>query len=165
MGVTQIPSTQPRDPKLAGEGKANVRSLGFPPPHLLHRFPQSHPQNQVASPLSGSEGCGLSSHSLVIPPPPGLTFCHSDSREASDEQAATNQQLPTWPWCRSWELMPSTKRRGSSQMSCGEAKRPCGQRGDSPVSPCRPGSPHGQSISPNPVSPRCCLEGPFPSPG
>lgn len=55
---------------------------------------------------------------------PGLTFCHSASREARDEQAATNQQLPTWPWCRSWELMPSTKRRGSSQMSCGEAERP-----------------------------------------
>lgn len=42
-----------------------------------------------------------------------LTFCHSASLEARLEQAATNQQFPSWPWCRSWALMPSTNRWGS----------------------------------------------------
>lgn len=47
-----------------------------------------------------------------------LTFCHRASRDAREEQAATNQQFPTWPWCKSWELIPSTKRWGSAQISC-----------------------------------------------
>lgn len=102
-----------------------------PLPTPAQAFITSHLPAQGAPPRVSSEG-----------PTPGLTFCHSDSREASDEQAATNQQLPTWPWCRSWELMPSTKRRGFSQMSCGEDKSgPHCQRGDWPASPCRPGAP------------------------
>lgn len=52
-----------------------------------------------------------------------LTFCHRDSRDAREEQAATNQQFPTWPWCKSWELIPSTKRRGSSQISCRKGEK------------------------------------------
>lgn len=52
-----------------------------------------------------------------------LTFCHRDSRDAREEQAATNQQFPTWPWCKSWELIPSTKRRGSLQISCGTGEK------------------------------------------
>lgn len=52
-----------------------------------------------------------------------LTFCHRDSRDAREEQAATNQQFPTWPWCKSWELIPSTKRCGSSQISCGMGEK------------------------------------------
>lgn len=46
-----------------------------------------------------------------------LTFCHKDSREARLEHAATNQQLPSCPWCRSCALMPSTNRWGSSHSS------------------------------------------------
>lgn len=47
-----------------------------------------------------------------------LTFCHSDSLDAKLEHAATNQQLPSCPWCKSCALMPSTKRWGSSHSSC-----------------------------------------------
>lgn len=131
----RFPAPSPGEPKLAGEGKA-ILLLGQcwepwgPPTPPLHRCSQSH-------------NCKFWLHLRCRgPSPPGLTFCHRDSREASDEQAATNQQLPTWPWCRSWELMPSTKRRGSSHMSCGEAKRGRHrQRGDSPASPGRLGAP------------------------
>ena len=47
-----------------------------------------------------------------------LTFCQRSGFRAKQEQAATNQQLPTTPWFRSWELMPSTNRWGSSLISC-----------------------------------------------
>lgn len=47
-----------------------------------------------------------------------LTFCHRDSLDAKLEHAATNQQLPSCPWCKSCALMPSTKRWGSSHSSC-----------------------------------------------
>jgi len=33
-----------------------------------------------------------------------LTFCHRASLEARLEHAATNQQFPSCPWCRSWAL-------------------------------------------------------------
>lgn len=46
-----------------------------------------------------------------------LTFCHRDSLEAKLEHAATNQQLPSCPWCKSCALMPSTNRWGSSHSS------------------------------------------------
>lgn len=47
-----------------------------------------------------------------------FTFCHRASLEARLEQAATNQQFPSWPWCRSWALIPSTNRCGSPLRSC-----------------------------------------------
>lgn len=45
------------------------------------------------------------------------TFFHSDGSDAKQEMAATIQQLPRLPWCRSRVLMPSTNRRGSLQIS------------------------------------------------
>lgn len=113
------PAPSPGDAKLAAQGGEQFccpASAGSPcvtPSTPAQVFIKPYLQVQAAPP-------GPRPAARV---PPGLTFCHSDSREASEEQAATNQQLPTWPWCRSWELMPSTKRRGSSHMSCGEAER------------------------------------------
>lgn len=46
-----------------------------------------------------------------------LTFCQRDSREARLEHAATNQQFPSCPWCRSCALIPSTNKWGSSHNS------------------------------------------------
>lgn len=122
LGATQIPSTHP---SWQVRGKVILMlSQCWGAPVSPHPTPCTgfHSLIRTFRPhlLLGSEGRG-SGHSPC--PTPGLTFCHKVSREASDEQAATNQQLPTWPWCRSWELMPSTKRRGSSQMSCREAER------------------------------------------
>lgn len=45
------------------------------------------------------------------------TFFHRDGSDARQEMAATIQQLPRLPWCRSRVLMPSTNRRGSLQIS------------------------------------------------
>ena len=50
--------------------------------------------------------------------PSYLTFFQRFGFRAKQEQAATNQQFPTTPWFRSWELMPSTNRWGSSEISC-----------------------------------------------
>lgn len=163
-----VDSQLPRDLRLAGEGRWSntqptmLESPGSPPSHPAPGTPP-----QIAAPACS--GC-TTSHcrsvrtqaELPFPsdprPTPGLTFCHSDSREASDEQAATNQQLPTWPWCRSWELMPSTKRRGSSQMSWGGAERrpqcQCKIRLFPPAGwPQPPSSLHGQWVSPNQLPP------------
>lgn len=48
-----------------------------------------------------------------------LTFFQRCGFKAKQEQAATNQQFPTTPWFRSWELIPSTNRWGSAEISCG----------------------------------------------
>lgn len=47
------------------------------------------------------------------------TFSNRDGSRASDEHAATNQQLPSFPCVTSWLLMPSTNNCGASgvQMS------------------------------------------------
>lgn len=49
--------------------------------------------------------------------PNELTFFQRFGFRARQEQAATNQQFPTTPWFRSWELMPSTNRWGSLLIS------------------------------------------------
>lgn len=45
------------------------------------------------------------------------TFFHRDGTDAKQEMAATIQQLPRLPWCKSRVLMPSTNRRGSLHIS------------------------------------------------
>lgn len=109
----------PEDPRLNRRGKASL--LTEAQPNAAAGF-QEATQASPTPRFPGSECHGLSDSPCSCRSP-DLTFCQRDSREASDEQAATNQQLPTWPWCRSWELMPSMKRRGSSQISCREGEK------------------------------------------
>lgn len=150
-------------PELAGTGKAILMlsqywgALASPRPIPTQAVVTCHLLTQAAPPPSDG---GVSP---APPPDPGLTFCHSDSREARDEQAATNQQLPTWPWCRSWELMPSTKRRGSSHMSCGEAERRPHCLLEIRMPPLASWGPG--SASPSPASPRAAQKALLPSPG
>lgn len=49
--------------------------------------------------------------------PNKCTFFQRFGFKARQEHAATNQQFPTDPWFRSWELMPFTNRWGSLLIS------------------------------------------------
>lgn len=89
-------SQQPRLHCILGVGCH--RSVG-PMPSLSYK----------AFPTTSIKISGMSAAFVL----PSLTFCHRASLEARLEQAATNQQFPSWPWCRSWALMPSTNRWGS----------------------------------------------------
>lgn len=66
------------------------------------------------------------------------TFFQSEGSDAKQEMAATIQQLPRLPWCKSRVLMPSTNKRGSLHISWRGKDAASAPAAPSPVAPRSP---------------------------